>query len=195
MHLAVSLEKSLLWAWISNKSERMVNFMKVKNIQQAWYEADKLIPNDYLQDYEASEKAGYSIYRSIVNHYDYICDLGDRLEVNLASGQTVNIWIEQPNTIEEYAECEASTITIRSYVDGSSKDTTRNATEEEKQILKAIIAGALSAIKSGKDKQTAMDVAEYIGIHSFKKTEEGRCNTYDSVYQKIWRCPDDLLQQ
>ena len=39
----------------------MVNFMKVKNIQQAWYEADRLIPNDYLKDYEASEKAGYSI--------------------------------------------------------------------------------------------------------------------------------------
>ena len=167
--------------------------MKVKNIQQAWYEADRLIPNDYMKDYEASEKAGYPIYRSTINYYDYICDLNDRLEVNLANGQTVNIWIEQPNTIEEYAECEASTITIRSYENGNSKDTIRNTTEEERQILKSIIAGALSAIRSGKDKQTTMDVSEYIGLHFFKETEEGRCNTYDSIYQKILRCPDYLI--
>lgn len=168
--------------------------MKVKNIQQAWHEVDRIIPNDYLKDYEASERAGYSIYSSTVNYYDYICNLGDRLEINLANGQTVNIWIEQPQTIEEYAECEAATITIRSYEDGNSRDTTRNSTEEEKKILKSIIAGVLSAIRSGKDKQIAMDVAEYIGIHSFEKTEEGKCNTYDSVYQKIWKCPDYLLQ-
>lgn len=128
------------------------------------------------------------------NRYDYIYDLGDRLEVNLANGETVNIWIEQPDTIEEYAECESSTITIRSYTEGNSKDTIRNSTKEEKEILKAIIAGALYAIKIGKDKQTVMDVAEYIGLYSFKETEEGRCNTYDSVYLKIWKCPDRLLQ-
>ena len=167
--------------------------MKVKNINEAWNEANKIMPNDYLKDEEASVRAGYPIYRSTINHYDYICDLGDRLEVNLANGQTVNIWIEQPSTIEEYADCEASTITIRKYVNGNSKDTTRNATEEEKKILKSIIAGTLSAIKSGKDKQIAMDVAEYIGINSFDETEEGRCNTYDSIYCKIWKCPDYLI--
>lgn len=168
--------------------------MKVKNIQQAWYEASKFIP-DYFKDYDASKNAGYPIYRNIDNPYDYICNLGDRFEVNLGSGKTVNIWIEQPNTIEEYAECEASTITIRSYIDGSSKDTTRNSTNKEKQILKSIIAGALAAIRSGKDKQMAMDIAEYIGLYSFKETKEGRCNGYDSIYQKIGNCPDYLLQR
>lgn len=167
--------------------------MKVQNVEQAWNEANKLIPNDYLKDYEASERAGYSIYRSTVEYYDYICDLGDRLEVNLANGQTVNIWIAKPITIYEYAECQASTITIRSYVNGNSKDITRNSTEEEKKILKSIIVGALSAIKSGIDKQIAMDVAEYIAIHSFDETEEGHCNTYDSIYCKIWACPDYIL--
>lgn len=169
--------------------------MKVKNIQQAWNEADNLIPNDYMKDYEASERAGYSIYRSTVEYYDYICDLGDRLEVNLASGESINIWIEQPTTIEEYADCEASTITIRTYEKGNSKDTTRTATEEEKKILKSIIEGTLSAIRNGKDKQIAMDVAEHIGIHSFKNTEYEHCNTYDSIYCKIWKCPDFLLRQ
>lgn len=169
--------------------------MKVKNIQQAWNEADRIIPNDYMKDYEASEIAGYTIYRSTVEYYDYICDLGDRLEVNLANGQSINIWIEQSATIEEYADCEASTITIRTYKNGSSRDTTRTATEEEKQILKSIILGALSAIRSGKDKQIAMEIAEYIGIHSFKNTKNEHCNTYDSIYCKIWNCPDYLLVQ
>lgn len=38
--------------------------MKVQNRQQAWNEVNKLIPNDYLKDYE---RAGYSIYRSTAN--------------------------------------------------------------------------------------------------------------------------------
>lgn len=168
--------------------------MKVKNIQQAWNKVSELFDGDFLKDYEASKNAGYPIYRSDKEYYNYICNLEDRLEINMPNGETVNIWVEQPNTIEEYAECEASTITIRNYVNGNSKDTTRDSTEEEKRILKAIIAGTLSAIQSGKDKQTAMDVAEYIGIHFFKETEEGRCNAYDSIYQKISRCPELLLK-
>ena len=81
--------------------------MTVKNIQQAWSEADRIIPNDYMKDYEASERAGYSIYRSTVEYYDYICDLGDRLEVNLSNGQTVNIWIEsEEEKVEVITEYE-----------------------------------------------------------------------------------------
>lgn len=40
-----------------------VDHMKVKNIQQAWNEANNLISNNYMKDEKASEKAGYSIYR------------------------------------------------------------------------------------------------------------------------------------
>ncbi len=169
--------------------------MKAMNKQQAWSEADKIIQNDYMQDYESSERAGYPIYRSVVEYYDYICDLGDRLEVNLANGKSINIWIEQPTTIEEYADCEASTITIRTYENGNSRDTIRTATEEEKRILKPIIAGALSAIRNGEDKQTAMSVAEYIGIHSFGYTGNEQCNAYDSIYCKIGKCPNYLLKR
>ena len=168
--------------------------MKVVNKYQAWQEANKLFPNDYMKDCEASERAGYPIYRSFVEYNDYICDLNDRLEVNLASGKTINIWIKQPETIEEYAEGVSNTITIRSYVNGNSKDTTRDATEDEKRILKAIISGALNAIRAGKEKQCVMDTAECIALHFFDETEEGRCNTYDSVYSQIWRCPANLLR-
>jgi hypothetical protein len=68
--------------------------MVVKSKEQAWEEADKLIPNDYEKDEESSARAGYPIYRSTVEYYDYICDLSTRLEVNLKEGnKTVNIWI------------------------------------------------------------------------------------------------------
>lgn len=167
--------------------------MRVMNREQAWCEVGRLIPDDCVKDYEASGRAGYPIYRSTTEYYNYICDLGSRLEVNLANGQTVNIEIRKPDTIEEYAECEASTITIRSYYNGSSKDIIRNTTEEEKRILKAVILGTLNAINAGKEKQCAMDVAEHIAIHLFLETQEGRCNTYDSVYCKIRCCPDYLL--
>lgn len=53
--------------------------------------AGKFVPDcDY--DVEASKNAGYPIYRSTSNYYDYICYLGDRLEVNLG-GKSFNIWV------------------------------------------------------------------------------------------------------
>lgn len=68
--------------------------MKAKNILEAWEMVNEFFPTDYEKDEAASNTAGYNIYRSRLNHYDYICDLGDRLEVNLANGKTVNVWIE-----------------------------------------------------------------------------------------------------
>ena len=159
--------------------------MKVKNIQQAWIEVHKLIDEDNLmKDYEATERAGYDIYRDYKEHYNYVCCLGDRLEVNLANGKSINIWIEHPESIKEYADCESATITIRTYKDGNSKDTTRSSTPEEKKIIQGILTGALNAIEAGKDKQTVMDTAEYIGLNLLLEA-----NTYDSIYNKIRSCP------
>lgn len=74
----------------------MTESIKVKTVQEAWNEANRLMPNDYEHDTESSNKAGYPVYRSNVEHYDYICDLGERLEVNLfKGGKTVNIWIKK----------------------------------------------------------------------------------------------------
>ena len=68
--------------------------MTVKNINEAWAKVSEIFSTDYNEDVAASERAGYKIYRSSINHYDYICDLGDRLEVNFADGSTINIWVE-----------------------------------------------------------------------------------------------------
>lgn len=78
--------------------------MTVKNINEAWQMVNEIFSTDYEKDEAASNTAGYNIYRSRLNHYDYICELGDRLEVNLANGKTVNIWIESS---EEASEPEA----------------------------------------------------------------------------------------
>ena len=74
--------------------------MKVANKQEAWNKVNEIFPTDYIKDEHSSIRAGYPVYRSTAegHHCDYICDLGDRLEVNLDSShlETVNIWIEHP---------------------------------------------------------------------------------------------------
>lgn len=68
-----------------------------KSAEEAWNRVNEIFPTDYAKDEDSSQRAGYPIFRSTVDghFYDYICDLNDRLEVNLSTGETVNIWIEQ----------------------------------------------------------------------------------------------------
>lgn len=86
--------------------------IKVKNHEEAWEIVNSIFPTDYEKDEASSQRAGYPIYRSTADgcYYDYVCDLNDRLEVNLKDGnRTINIWIaaepepeekEVPNTEE-----------------------------------------------------------------------------------------------
>lgn len=66
----------------------------VNSVSAAWAKANKIFSTDYTQDEASSSAAGYPVFRSTVEHYNYICYLGDRLEVNLANGETINIWID-----------------------------------------------------------------------------------------------------
>lgn len=80
--------------------------MKVKTIEEAWNEANKIFPTDYEKDEFSSSRAGYPIYRSTAEGHenDYICDLNDRLEVNISKGnQTVNIWVVTEEQGEDIA--------------------------------------------------------------------------------------------
>lgn len=72
--------------------------MKVTSKQEAWNKVNEIFPTDYEQDLGSSDRAGYPIYRSTAegHYYDYICDLGNRLEVNLPDGKSVDIWIQSP---------------------------------------------------------------------------------------------------
>ena len=95
--------------------------MKVTSIKDAWAEANKIFPTDYEHDAGRSERAGYPIYYSTASDVNaWISDLGNRLEVNLPDGKSVNIWIQAP--------AEAAT-------SASTKDTedSGSATKEERR--------------------------------------------------------------
>lgn len=95
----------------------MAKHIHVETVEQAWKEANKLFPTDYMKDDECSRNAGYPIYRStatgMTNYwYNTICDLGCRLEVNLCdakwNGETTNIWIDfVERTTKGYRICAA----------------------------------------------------------------------------------------
>lgn len=93
-----------------NHKERAVEYMIVKTTAEAWEAANKMLPTDYQKDEESSQRAGYPIYRSTaVDHYNfYICDLNDRLEVNM-NGESVNIWIRE----EEQGEDVEVTVIVK----------------------------------------------------------------------------------
>jgi hypothetical protein len=89
--------------------------MIVKTIQKAWNMVNEIFPVGYKKDEASSERAGYPIYRSLANNCnDYICDLNDRLEVNLGNGKSINIWIreeavEEDKPMQESLEAEKAT--------------------------------------------------------------------------------------
>ena len=77
--------------------------MKVKSKPEAWRKADIIFPTDYMKDNIRSNRAGYDIYYSTAAGVDaWISDLGDRLEVNMENGETVNIWIDDEPQFAEY---------------------------------------------------------------------------------------------
>ena len=78
--------------------------MKVENIAKAFEVVYSKI-GAYELDKESSARAGYNIYRSTANYYDYACDLGDRVEINTKDGKSVNVWIDKtPNEVAELKE-------------------------------------------------------------------------------------------
>ena len=82
------------------------------SIKEAWNLADELFPCDYLHDSSRTQRAGYDIYMSTNPEvYAWISDLGDRLELNMADGSTINLWIVPEGEIAEEdmnaAICEA----------------------------------------------------------------------------------------
>ena len=71
--------------------------MTVTSIRDAWAEVQKIFPTRYEHDANRSERAGYPIYYSTASDVNaWISDLGNRLEVNLPDGKSVDIWIQSP---------------------------------------------------------------------------------------------------
>lgn len=66
----------------------------------AWKLVNKLTGSAYCKENEASENAGYNIYRNEQNGI-CVCDLGTRFEINYVDGTTENIWIESKEKLSE----------------------------------------------------------------------------------------------
>ena len=68
-----------------------------RNEFDAWKWVHEMFPNtQWYLDHESSDRAGYITYRDTEEFYNYVCELGDRVEVNLKEGnQTINLWIEK----------------------------------------------------------------------------------------------------
>lgn len=85
--------------------------MKVSTKEAAWKKANELFPTDYALDCVRSDNAGYGIYFSTAHGVNaWISDLGDRLEVNLPDGSSVNIWVEPEVFIRETKMWDADSV-------------------------------------------------------------------------------------
>lgn len=77
------------------------NHIHASSRAEAWAAADSVFPCDYMHDGSRSSRAGYDVYFSTNPEvYAWISDLGNRLEVNLQDGSTVNVWIDEPQETE-----------------------------------------------------------------------------------------------
>ena len=85
--------------------------MKVGSRKEAWDKANVIFPTDYIKDEIRSERAGYDVYYSTAKGVNaWISDLGNRLEINLENGETVNIWIEEEPKFKEYQIADALSV-------------------------------------------------------------------------------------
>lgn len=67
--------------------------MKATNVKAAWNMVNELV-GICTKNEKRSEGAGYAIYTAVEQPGAWVSDLGNRLEVNLANGETVNVFIE-----------------------------------------------------------------------------------------------------
>ena len=114
----------------------------VNSVKAAWSKANEIIPCDYMHDSDRSRRAGYDIYFSTSDSIiAWISDLGDRLEVNLPNGESVNVWIEEEEeTAEVEAEAEAEDVALAPAEDACVWDDDGNTVEAESEARQMIEA-------------------------------------------------------
>lgn len=97
------------------KGQNNMKSYTVNSVREAWSKANEIFPTDYMHDTDCTRRAGYDIYWSTrPGCTAWISDLGNRLEVNLPNGESINIWIEEPETVEESTEAAESEYTAPS---------------------------------------------------------------------------------
>lgn len=61
---------------------------------EAWRLLEKTVffSTVYRYDEKSSARGGCDTWRDVGNYYNYVCDVGDRFEINRYNGATVNVW-------------------------------------------------------------------------------------------------------
>lgn len=68
----------------------------INGVENAFYVAANILHvTDLKKDDVKSERAGYDIYTTDSDPTSYVCDLGNRLEVN-EENRSLNIWYDNP---------------------------------------------------------------------------------------------------
>ena len=83
--------------------------------------------------------------------------------------------------LKEISRDIAGSIMIRDYINGNSRDTHRETTDPEKEIIKNIAYGAMMAYRyRDGDLDGILDMAEFT-LHQFISN----CNAYDTIYTPL----------
>lgn len=156
--------------------------MTVNSREQAWKEADKLFPTDYIKDEQASERAGYPIYKSTADgNESWISDLGNRLEVNTIDStwnKTTNIWIEEP--IEEPKKRHTSSHMRHFYSDEWCRDEKARTQEQLQEIVRKIRESCdVYTIDYFEDYTCTIYRNENLGLRYWVKDEFGHISEID----------------
>ncbi len=171
--------------------------MTVISKAAAWKKVDEIFPTDYAKDEESSSRVGYPIYRSTTeNHYyDYICDLGCRLEVNLLSGETINIWIEEPEEVTELKkEVERLKAALEKEQGWALYESERNVKQTEYDELVRLIPNGAHYMTDDEAKdwicgEFDFDRDKITIIHEIDEEEKNRNNQCRHTGRKIDRRP------
>lgn len=67
--------------------------LAVADRHEAWKLVTLLTRHEFVYDSFRSERAGYPVfYDTDIDSKAYVCDIGDRLEINYTDGKSQNIW-------------------------------------------------------------------------------------------------------
>lgn len=94
--------------------------MKATSERKAFEKAFDILSSGVEKDEEATNRAGFAIYRSTANPSEWVSDLGNRLEVNKANGESVCIWIDETEEETEAQETEKATTEAKASEQGDT---------------------------------------------------------------------------
>ena len=167
----------------------MTNHVHVFSNADAWNVAKSQI-QDASKDADASSRAGYDVFRSESDFYSYICDLGDRLEVNLSNGDTINVWIdEKPMEVKKPGKAR-----------NNKEEKNMEKKLEEKKMMLDVLSTMLDSMKWAVEAKKE-EIASYEqsmkddpeNVRDYEKRGAENSRAYLEAYEQVKKHLEKLL--